>query len=1015
MIVGVERYLGVLKDSLFSFLHEEDIKAILPSAEVLIAEKGHRIMREEAPQGLYLLLEGEASLRIKSGADVGRIIPGRSFELKPLILKEQNWQFDWVAETNTTYMRIAWPVFEGALKKNMQAYQYLGRISGSVALQRLKRDLVGLGLTRDAIVEIISNLHQETVDSIFSDWSRKVFFTLQQGEVMASVRFNDHKCKVAYLQAGDTSLVNLRETKLTYEADENTRAWVLFENEWGKLKHRDQFDRFLEVFSLHKENLVEPEQVETTRVVDIEKIAPAKRAGEPTDYLNHSAASRFAMMRRRLMKPEIVGGRDENRSTLSVLATLANFFRRPMGQRRIETKIQGLASSPSFEGLAKAARILGFQTKFIESENLPLNSKYWPAIVLLDSGFRILFSSNGITAIMGDPDTGTVFEAQVDRLQERMLEQRVLLIADGAALKSRRDPEIPIESYIQILFSRPYLIFLFVVAGVLGFFFDLSLPVLNQYLFDVVISTRNSRLFYQVIGVILLFSVFSTYLQNFSQRVSSDLLVNFNVKMKSFFMNRVFQLPVDYVRNMGTSGVLTRFTDLDSVGQFFSQGLLNSFLGVFLMVGSLSVLWLYHHWLVYTIVSLIPLEVIIVRWLKPRLEKARFEASQLKAGENRMIMEHFTSTDDMRALKGQLTSRWRWQLSAQQGARNLRKSGVYNAIFQICHFLMGEIVKIICFLVAVKLYLDGQLTLGQVVGTSLLVPKVSSPLQNFVSTYFQYFSVRPTLVMVNDLIYGPVEPVDMGEPHEQELPLRGNIEFRDVSFAYDPTQEPTLRNISFRIKAGEKIAIIGPSGSGKSSIANLLTGLYEASGGHILIDDTAIELFDLSSLRKAIGFVEQDGVLFAGSIQENIAWGDPEPEVERVQRAAAMAEIEEEILAKPGGYAFPIQHGGVGVSEGQKQRMLIARAIYQNPSIMILDEATSHLDPISEERVISRMMDKFKDKTVLFFTHRVHLTMKADRVLYVEDGKLMEIGTHNELIANRSKYYEFFLLHLSLG
>jgi len=1016
MIVGVERYQGVLKESLFTFLPPGEEQILVASAEVLIAEKGQRIAREDGPQMLYFLLEGDATLRLRSGADVGRVIPGRSFELKPLILKEQNWQFEWVAETDVTLMRIPWPLFEASLKKNTKAYQYLARISSSVALQRLKRDLNGLGLTRDAVVEIIANLHLETIDNIFSDWSRKVFFTLQNGEVMASVRFNDHKCKVAYLQAGDTSLVDLRETKLTYEADENTHAWVLYESEWLKLQYKDQFASFLEVFKLHAANFVEPEMVEATRVVDIAKMPPSKRTMEPSDYSQASGGTMMTWWLRKIFKPEIVGGRDENRSTLSVLSTLAQFYRRPMGQRRIETKIQGLASSPSFEGLSRAARILGFETKFIETGRLPLNDKYWPAILLMDSGFRILFATDGKKALLGDPDTGTVFEAGVERVEERLMEKRVLIVKQGSGLKSRRDPQIPFEEYLKMLFSRPKLIFLFVVAGFLGFFFDLSLPVLNQYLFDVVIAEKNSRLFFPAIGVILLFSIFSSYLGNFSQRVSLDISRNFTIKMKSYFMNRVFQLPVDYVRNMGTSGLLTRFTDIDSVGQFFAQGLLGSFLGFFLMIGSLSVLWLYHHSLVYLIVAVIPFEVVIVRWLRPRLERTRFEQAQLRAGENRMMMEHFTSLDDMRALKGQLTSRWRWELSAEQGAKNIRQSGFLNAVFQVCHFLMGEIVKILCFLLAVKLYLEGQMTLGQVVGTSLLVSKVSSPLQNFVSTYFQYFSVRPTLVMINDLIYAPVEPVDLeASGAKQEQPLKGQIEFRNVSFAYDPTQEETLEKISFLVKPGEKIAVVGPSGSGKSSIANLLTGLYEASSGQILIDDTSIDFFNLSALRGSVGFVEQDGVLFAGTIQENIAWGDPEPDVERVQRAAALAEIEEEILAKPGGYSFPIQHGGVGVSEGQKQRLLIARAMYQNPSILIMDEATSNLDPISEDRVINRVFDRFKDKTVIFFTHRVHLTMRADRVFYVEDGRLLEVGTHNELIQKRDKYYEFFILHLSLG
>lgn len=1018
MIVGIERYKPILKDSLISFLHEEDQKAIFSQVEILLAEKGARIPREEQPQFLYFLLEGECTLRLKNGVDVGRIGPGRSFELKPLILHEQAWQFEWTTDSNATYMRVPWQSFESLLKKNAQSYQYLGRMAGSVPLQRLKRDLVGLGVTQPAIIEIISTLHLEGVDAIFSDWGRKVFFTLQQGEVVASIRLNDHKCKVSFLQTGDTSLLSLRDSQLSYDADESTRVWALFENEWKNLKCYKEFKKFLEVFSLHKKNLVDHENVEKTRVADIERTAVVKKNEKATRKNQRTKpdfASQFTFFMHQLHPPTVVSGRDENRSNLSLLATLALYHSKPMGQRRIENKIQGLASAPSVEELQRASQMLGFESKVIESERVPLNKRYWPAVLMLDSGFRIVFSVSGNKVLLGDPDTGTTFISNIERIEERMLEKKYLVVQKGVQLKSRRDPGIPIDYYVGLLFSRPYLILLFILSGFLGFFFDLGLPVLNQYLFDVVIGQRNDKLFFIIIGVILVFSVCSSFLQSFSQRVATDISAHFGIKLKTFYFTRVLSLPVDYVRNIGTSGVLSRFTDIDQISAFFSQGLMSTFLGFFLMLGSMSVLWLYHHWLVYVVLAMIPIEAILVRLLRPKLERLKFDSAQLKANENRLLMEHFTSTDDMRSLKGQLTSRWRWELNAQQSSVNIKKSGFVNSIFQVLHFLTGEIVKIVSFLVAVKLYMDSQLSLGQVVGTTMLIPKVSSPLMGFVSSYFQFFSIRPTLIMLNDLIYAPVEPIEIDTSKNKDMPLRGQIEFRDVSFSYDSTQKKTLKNVSFKIEPGEKVVIIGPSGSGKSSVASLVAGLYEPNSGQILIDDTAFEFFSLSSLRAAIGFVEQDGSLFAGTIQENIAWGDPEPDIERVQRCATVAEIDEEILGKPGGYMFPIQHGGLGVSEGQKQRLLLARALYRNPSMLILDESTSHLDPISEERIINRLLEMYKDKTILFFTHRVHLSLKADKVLYIEDGSLKEMGKHKELIENRQNYYEFYSLHLSLG
>lgn len=1017
MIFGIEKYQSLLKDTLVGFLAEEDQVKVTEASEVISFDKGQRVQKEDQPQFLYILLEGEATLRQKNGVDVARGKPGRSFELKVLLLKEKTWQFDWVCEQKSIFLRIPWTVYEAGLMKNPTIYQYLGRISQSVALQRLKRDLVGLNVSRKAVMEIIASMHQESIDNIFSDWNRKIFFTLFQGEVLASVRFNDQKYKVANLQSGDTSFLDLQSTNLIYEADDNCRAWTLFESEWEKFTYKDEFKTFLEVFQFHNKNLLSPEETQATKTYMKLNKKGKKRTEEKLmihDY-QQSFMGMFKWIKYKSFPPKVFGSRDENRTVISLLSSLTAYYRKPMGFQRINDKIQSLSTSQSLEGVAAAAQLLGFRTSFLNTMDMPSDHQQWPCVVALDIGFFIIFARNETSALIGNPDAGEVSVISIRKLQKRMREKRVLLVEPTSKLKKAEDPPVPLFRYIAILARKPYMILLYFLAGLSAFFFDLSIPVLNQYLFDAVISEKNTKLLYPTIAAILAFTIFSNFLSNFNQKLLNSISTNFNLYIKIFFQNRLFRLPSLYVKSFGVSGMLTRFLDIDQLGSFFANSLLQAFLSLFLMVGSLSVLWLYHPTLIIISLAFIPFEVAFVQFVKGRVVDNRLEANQLRARENRMIVEHFTSNEDMKTLKGQLTSRWKWELNSNQSARNMLRSGFTNSSFQVVHFLMSELVKIACFLAAVRFYLNGEMTLGQVVGTSLLAQKVSQPVQNLVSTYFQYYSIKPILTRINDLTFGPAE--DSLGNHKKKLEhVKGEITFSKVNFSYDTSSNRrALNDLSFQIKPGQKVAIIGPSGSGKSSIAGLLNGIYVPNSGQIQIDKVDIAEIDLESLRKNIFLVEQEGDLFAGSMQDNISLGEKNSDFEKVQKAAVMAELEEEILLKPGGYKFVLSHGGSGVSEGQRQRMLIARALYKDPAVLVLDEATSHLDPISEERVIERLLDTYKEKTMIFFTQRVHLTMKADIVIFLEDGKMIEMGSHKDLISKRKKYYDFFVHHLSLG
>lgn len=1017
---ALEKFLPILQKSLLMFLSEEDRTAVLGQGQVVKVDRGQRLPRLDKPQELLIILSGEVSIRMLHGPEVGRMGAGRSLELRALIFHEQKWLYDWFAEETCEILYLPWTAFEPALAKNERNFQYLGRISQSIAIQRLKRDLVGLGVSRATIIEIISSLHFETADNLFSDWNRRAFCTIYHGEIRTILEFGQQPVTLGVIQAGDSGLLDLSRGSFSFETSDDLRAWVIFENEWKKFAGLAEFERFLSAFGGSGATATSVDAPGQPRVLSPANSKGGRRARSPSAATSSLAQVGVGVRLRRWFlhqwyRRRVFSCKNEIHSGISVMVTIGRLHGLRFGPEALSFRSGGLFCGQSLDGLEIAAKSHGFNVHSHPVQSFFGGQVSGPVVVECVSGLRLILSKVKEHYLVAEPVTGRLHWLTADALRSAMIPDRVVQLEVTERIESLGDPPIPYLQLFGVLFANPRLILFFVMAGIIGYVTDLSVPVLNQYLFDVVVGQGVSEPFLPVIGLIFLLTVASNRIGIFRQRLSVDLGSAMTLRLKSLYQNKILRMSPGDVQALGPSSGLTRSLDLDEVGGFFVDGVLNSVMSIVLMGGAFSVLWLYHPGVAVLAVLFTPVEILAVRLLQSRVEGYRLEAHLLRAEENRMMVEHFAGSESLRSLKAQLTSWWRWQSNSNQGRGNIKRSAIVQGAFELLTFMFGELVKIVCFVSAIGFYLRGEMTLGQVLGTTMLVGKVSAPIRGMVAAYFRFFSVRPLLLKLSEVIDAPVEQRKM-TGSRSDLALMGDVEFRNVDFSYQSSHRGrVLRGLNFSIEAGQKIAIVGRSGAGKTSLAMLINGLRAPVKGEVRIDDRSARELGPWVLRDQVALVEQEGSLFAGPILDNIAQGDSAPDVERAQWAARMAEIEEEILARPGGFSSPLLQGGVGLSEGQKQRLLIARAIYRNPSILVLDEATCHLDPISEERVMERIMSEFKRKTVILCTQRVHLAQRADRVLFIENGKLREEGTHQELIQKRDKYYRFFIAHLSLG
>ena len=272
----------------------------------------------------------------------------------------------------------------------------------------------------------------------------------------------------------------------------------------------------------------------------------------------------------------------------------------------------------------------------------------------------------------------------------------------------------------------------------------------------------------------------------------------------------------------------------------------------------------------------------------------------------------------------------------------------------------------------------------------------------------QFQEMSLSLQRVGDIVNQPLEVLDNEDKNIDMPKIKGSIKASKVGFSYSSESTPVLNSIDIDIKKGSFVGLVGQSGCGKSSFLKMIPRLYRPSSGKLLIDDFDITKVDLYSLRRQIGFVPQDCMLFEGTVFSNIALGDPEISADKVVKAAKAACAHEFIMTLPFGYGTPIGEKGSGLSGGQRQRVALARMILENPNLVVLDEATSALDVDTEKQVVKNMREEFKGKTILMITHRLSTIVEADKIIVMHDGKIDTSGTHSDLMKLKGRYYALY-------
>jgi ATP-binding cassette, subfamily B, bacterial HlyB/CyaB len=688
------------------------------------------------------------------------------------------------------------------------------------------------------------------------------------------------------------------------------------------------------------------------------------------------------------------------------LAMISSYWGKRFSLNRLREMTNIDRNGSSLRGLAVAAENIGFASRPVKASLDQLAKQPLPAIAHWQGKHYVIVYEVGQKAVtVVDPAMG---QRRISRAAFRAgWTGYALLLQPTTSLKQAEEAHLSaFWQFFELVKPHRLILLEVLLASILVQIFGLLIPLLTQLLLDRVVVQR-STLTLTAVGIgLLIFSLFRVGMTGLRQYLLDYTANKVDLSLVIGFIRHTFQLPLRFFESRYVGDIISRVQENYKIQQFLTGEALSislDLLTVFVYVG----LMFWYSWkMALLALAIVPPFFLIALVATPFFRRMSKEIFNAMAAQNSYLIEALTGIRTIRSMSIEQTVRWRWEELLNTFIKSFFAGQLINNGFQVVSATIEALATVALLWFGAWQVIQNQLTIGQLVAFNMLLVNVIQPFRRLIVLWHQLQEVIIAVERIHDVLEAEPEE-DWHSQSREILPsLEGHICFNQVTFRYHPESDVnTLENISFEVQPGQTVAIVGRSGSGKTTISKLILGLYPPTEGKILIDGFDITTVALRSLRQQIGVVDQDTFLFGSTLRENISIGHPEATLAEIRNAAEQAGAEQFICQLPMGYETHIGEGGGMLSGGQRQRLAIARALLGNPRLLIFDEATSHLDAESERIIQSNLNSILRNQTTVLIAHRLSTIRQADLILVLDQGNLVESGTHEQLLAQHGHYF----------
>lgn len=706
------------------------------------------------------------------------------------------------------------------------------------------------------------------------------------------------------------------------------------------------------------------------------------------------------------------------------LKMISKYYGRTIAIQKLRALCYINRSGANLLGISEAAEKIGIRSTGVKLDLRQLKLVQLPCIIhWRQNHFVILYKIKNGKYFIADPEKGLTVLDEKTFTKSWFSSKEIysgisLLLNPSPDFYNQEDDKENKFSWsfvFRYVFAYKQLFIQLILALGFGTLISLITPFLTQSIVDIGIGSRDISFVYLILIAQIMMSIGSVSMDFIRSWILLHISTRINISIITDLLIKLMKLPISFFENKTTGDIMQRMNDQQQIESFLTGTTLNTlFSAINLLVFTII---LYYYSPILFLISLIS-TLLYISWISIFLRRRRilnYKQFDNASDNQSSIVELINGINEIKLNNCERQKRWGWENMQARLFSYKIKSLALSQYQQGGAIFINQAKNIFITFLSVKAVIDGQITIGGMMSIQYIVGSLNNPVEQILSFIQSYQDAKISLERLND-VHGLIDEEPTDKHWLQELPENKSIFIKDLSFTYPGAgNELVLDRVNLSIPQGKTTAIVGMSGSGKTTLLKLLLRFYEYDEGEVRIGSTQLTRFSFRCWRSACGTVMQDGFIFSDTIENNIVVADEFPDQQRLQHAIMVANIGEFIDNLPFGLYTRIGSSGSGISQGQKQRLLIARAVYKNPDYLFFDEATNALDANNELIIMNNLNEFFTNKTVVIVAHRLSTVKNADNIIVLEKGKIIEQGTHNELTDLKGQYYGLVKNQLELG